>query len=119
MNWYLAKLVYRIICGKGAHTPQFEEQLRLIEASNKSEALHKAITMGHREEVQFPNDKQQLVQWKFIDVSELHRLSEVAHGVELHSRIEEREDGEVFERMVHARASGLQDEVNSGHLQTI
>jgi len=27
MNWYLAKLVFRIICGDGDHTPQFDEQL--------------------------------------------------------------------------------------------
>ena len=30
MKWYLAKIVYRIICGEGNHTPQFDEQLRLI-----------------------------------------------------------------------------------------
>ncbi|MEP7129294.1 MAG: DUF4288 domain-containing protein, partial [Chitinophagales bacterium] len=29
MNWYLAKIVFRIICGDGLHQPQFDEQLRL------------------------------------------------------------------------------------------
>ncbi|RYY10197.1 MAG: DUF4288 domain-containing protein, partial [Chitinophagaceae bacterium] len=27
MNWYLAKLIFRIVCGQGNHTPQFDEQL--------------------------------------------------------------------------------------------
>ena len=34
MKWYLAKLVYRIICGEGNHKPQFDEQLRLIYAED-------------------------------------------------------------------------------------
>jgi hypothetical protein len=29
MQWYLAKLVFQIICGDGNHRPQFDEQLRL------------------------------------------------------------------------------------------
>lgn len=117
MNWYMAKLVYRIICGKGAHTPQFEEQLRLIEASSREEAYFKAIAIGSNEEVQFPNSRQELVQWKFINISELYQLSEVVDGTELYSRIEEREEGEVFEDMVHARATWLRDELNTPHLQ--
>ena len=35
MNWYLAKFVYRIVCGNGNHIPQFDEQLRLITADNR------------------------------------------------------------------------------------
>ncbi len=30
MKWYLAKLVFRIICGEGNHTPQFDEQFVLF-----------------------------------------------------------------------------------------
>ena len=39
MKWYLAKLIYRIICGDGTHTPQFDEQLRLIHAEDDLYAL--------------------------------------------------------------------------------
>ncbi len=46
MKWYLAKLVFRIICGEGEHTAQFDEQLRLIKANNKEEAFHKAKRVG-------------------------------------------------------------------------
>jgi len=41
MNWYLAKMVFRIVCGDGNHTAQFDEQLRLISAGSKEEAFHK------------------------------------------------------------------------------
>ncbi|MDQ3846676.1 MAG: DUF4288 domain-containing protein [Bacteroidota bacterium] len=39
MNWYLTKIIYRIICGNGDHKAQFDEQLRLVEASSKQEAF--------------------------------------------------------------------------------
>ena len=58
MKWYLAKLVYRIICGEGAHTPQFDEQLRLIYAEDDLHAFQKARTTGHLEEDNFLNNIQ-------------------------------------------------------------
>ncbi|MCF8452420.1 MAG: DUF4288 domain-containing protein [Pedobacter sp.] len=42
MNWYVAKLIFRITCGNGNNQPQFDEQLRLISASGEKEALIKA-----------------------------------------------------------------------------
>ena len=32
MKWYLVKIVYQVVTGDGAHSPQFDEQLRLIRA---------------------------------------------------------------------------------------
>ncbi len=46
MNWYLTKIVYRIICGQGNHTAQFDEQLRLIQADNAQEAFEKSAALG-------------------------------------------------------------------------
>ena len=43
MNWYIAKIVFRIITGDGNHMPQFDEQLRLINANNEEEAFEKII----------------------------------------------------------------------------
>ena len=94
MNWYLAKIVYRIICGDGHHTAQFDEQLRLIAAQHEEEALTKASTIGRQEEEVFYNDRQQLVQWKFIDVAELHTLNDLIDGAELYSQIKETGDPE-------------------------
>ena len=48
MNWYIAKLVFRIVCGEGQHTPQFDEQLWLIAAHSQQEALQKAKLNGAR-----------------------------------------------------------------------
>ena len=39
MNWYVAKLVFRVISGAGDHQAQFDEQLRLINADNELSAF--------------------------------------------------------------------------------
>jgi hypothetical protein len=48
-----------------------------VAAATKEEAFHKAQEMGQQEEDTFFNRKEQLVQWKFINISELYRLSEL------------------------------------------
>jgi hypothetical protein len=92
MNWYLAKIVFRIICGDGNHTPQFDEQLRLVEAEDDMHAFQKARIMGDGEEDNFLNNAQKPVHWKFIDVSEIHLLDNLTDGVELYSKISEVDD---------------------------
>ena len=107
MTWYLAKIVYRIICGDGNHTSQFDEQLRLIEAGDENEALLKAVNIGRQEEETFFNKKEQLVRWQFVNVSELHVLSHLIDGAELYSQIKETEDGESYSRFIHHKAKLL------------
>lgn len=105
MKWYLAKLVYRIICGEGRHTAQFDEQLRLIYAEDDLHAFQKARSMGHLEEDNFLNNIQKPVHWKFIDVSELHPLSELVDGAELYSKICEEDAAENYMRITKQRAN--------------
>ena len=112
MNWYLAKFVYRIICGDGHHNQQFDEQLRLIFAGNKQEAFQKASAYGKKEEESFYNQKQQLVQWQFINISELHLLNDLTDGAELYSRIEERENADSYIYAVHKKAENIFLEYN-------
>lgn len=107
MNWYLAKIVFQIVCGDGDHLPQFDEQLRLIGANDKEDAFRKAQAVGKREQETFLNRKEQLVQWQFINVSELYRLSELIDGAELYSRIEERDNAEAYIYTVHQKAESL------------
>jgi len=107
MNWYLAKLVFRIICGDGDHTAQFDEQLRLIAASSKEEAFNKAQQTGEKEEETFYNNKQQLVQWQFINVSEIYKISQLIDGAELYSRIEERDNAEAYIHIVNQKAENI------------
>jgi hypothetical protein len=107
MNWYLSKMVFRIICGDGNHTPQFDEQLRLITADSKEEAFHKAQSLGMRTEEIFFNQQAQLVRWQFISVSELYLLQELIDGAELYSRVEEASDAESYLKFVYAKAEQI------------
>ncbi|MDZ4795931.1 MAG: DUF4288 domain-containing protein [Bacteroidota bacterium] len=107
MNWYLTKMVFRIICGDGNHTAQFDEQLRLIAAGSKEEAFHKAQLLGAKEEEMFFNRTQQLVQWQFISVSELYQLQELIDGAELYSRIEETENADAYLHIIHKKAEQI------------
>ena len=107
MAWYLAKIVFRIICGDGAHTPQFDEQLRLIRAIDEDEAFYKAQTIGAQEEVIFLNAQQKKVHWQFINVAELYRLSAIIDGAELYSRISETDDALEYVDLVHKKANSI------------
>jgi hypothetical protein len=107
MNWYLAKIVYEIRCGEENHSGQFDEQLRLIAASGKDEAFHKAQDIGQKEEEIFFNQKEQMVQWKFINVAALYKLTELIDGAELYSRIEESDQRELYINTVHKKAEQI------------
>lgn len=107
MNWYLSKIVYRIVCGEGKHLAQFDEQLRLIAADSKEEAFIKAQFIGKKEEETFFNSKEQLVKWEFINVSELYLLSELIDGAELYSRIEEQENADAYMHTVNQKAENI------------
>lgn len=107
MNWYLSKIIFRIICGEGNHTPQFDEQLRLINASDEKEAFLKAYELGEKEQDRFYNQDKQLVQWKFINVAELYRLSNFLDGAEMYSRIQETDDPEGYIDLANRRADHI------------
>jgi hypothetical protein len=107
MNWYLAKIVFQIICGNGDHTSQFDEQLRLIAAGSKEEAFNNAQTTGRNEAETFFNNKEQLVQWQFINISELYLLSELIDGAELYSRIEERDNADQYIQVINQKAENI------------
>ena len=109
MNSYIAKLVFQIICGAGNHTAQFDEQLRLILAENAELAFESALQIGGEEQTSFYNRKDQLVQWKFIGVSNLHELGKLEHATEIYSAITERDDGERFVQEVKIRSRLLNE----------
>lgn len=109
MNWYLAKLIYRILYNEGNHTAQFNEQLRLVFAEDSLHAFHKARLIGERETISF-GDIDKLVTWKFIDVSELFPLTKLTDGAEVWSEINEEDNAEMYIRSIQKRAGGLLDE---------
>ncbi|MEO7488001.1 MAG: DUF4288 domain-containing protein [Ferruginibacter sp.] len=105
MNWFLAKLVFRIVCGSGTHAAQFEEQVRLIYADDELHAFHKARLLGDGECLREGNLAG--VQWKFIDVCELHLLAQSTDGVEIFSTIKEEANAEPYIRNVQKTATQL------------
>jgi hypothetical protein len=110
MTCYLAKIIYQIVCGEGNHTPQFDEQLRLITACSYADAFNKATAVGYHEEHSFYNHYQKLVQWKFINVSELYCMKDYADGAEMYSCIKEIPDPKFYINEVHLKAKRLQQE---------
>jgi hypothetical protein len=119
MNWYLAKIAFQIICGEGHHQPQFDEQLRLITAEDEEEALGKARSIGMREQETFLNQHHKLVQWKFIDVSELYKMSDLIDGAELYSRIEEPTSATTYIELIHRKAEHIASNATHGLLQLV
>jgi hypothetical protein len=110
MRWYVAKIVYQIICGNGDHNAQFDEQLRLISATDRQEAMQKAREIGMQEQYAFRNQKQELVEWRFINVPELYTLDQLSDGMELYSRIEEPGDANTYIAWLQMKSAQLQDQ---------
>jgi len=88
MNWFVARIVFRIISGEGDHTPQFDEQWKLIHAPDEEVAYEKASSLGKAGEDSFPNALGEKVEWKFIGLAGLERIN-MDDGAELHSGIVE------------------------------
>lgn len=107
MNWYISKIVYEIICGEGEHIAQFDEQLRLVQADNSLEAYRLSTEIGAAEATCFHNDRQQLVQWKFMAVPEVIELEMMTHGAEVLSRIREVDNAPRYRELIFQRAENL------------
>jgi hypothetical protein len=107
MQWFVAKIVYQIISGNGDHTPQFDEQLRLINADNRQDAWKRAAEIGAKEEYAFKNQRQELVEWRFINVPEVNLLTSLDDGMELYSRIEEPGDANAYISWLQVKAAQL------------
>jgi len=107
MNWYTAKIVFRIISGEGNHEPQFDEQLRLISADSDKQAFEKAHKLGLICQDSFMNNQKQPVRWEFIDVPEINQLSELGDGTELYYQIHEPENAETYIAWAHHKSALL------------
>ena len=95
------------MCGDGKHTAQFDEQLRLIRAEDELDAFQKARRLGEREQDYFLNATSKPVQWKFIDVCEVHKLDKLIDGAEMYSKIREEDSADIYIRATHLKAKHL------------
>lgn len=107
MKWFLAKLVYRIVCEPGNHTAQFDEQLRLINASDELHAFYKARLLGEGDCIKEEIESLVNLRWKFIDVTELHLLACDTDGAEITSVITEEADANLYIRNIQQTATQL------------
>ncbi len=110
MKWFLCKLVFQVICGSGEHTPQFDEQLRLVCAEDELHAFHKARLLGEGDCLTQDGENCIAVQWKFIDVCALHQLQMETDGAEIFSTIKEEADASVYIRRIQKSAGRLLEE---------
>jgi hypothetical protein len=104
MNWYISKIVFKISAENTHHTPQFDEQLRLIAADSEEQAFLKARTIGISEEDSFLNDKKNKVKWEFINVAEIVPLKNLEDGMEIYSQIHETEVAKSYIHCIHQKA---------------
>ena len=107
MNWYLAKLVYRVICIDGNHTPQFDEQIRLIRAEDELHAFNKARLLGDGDYLSGADECRIMAKWKFIDVTELHPLINFSDGAEIYSVVKEEANADLYIRNIKKMATQL------------
>lgn len=117
-NWYISKLIFAIHHQHKNILTQFDEQLRLIEAKDKMEALIKARMIGIKEEHTFTTENELEVRWEFIDIVELRLIDNFTDGMEIHSRIDEHEAVEPYTDFVKHRGQLLVKEVEQSVMQS-
>jgi hypothetical protein len=108
MNWFVVKIVFQII-SEDQNFPQFDEQLRLIDAINQELALEMAHQLGlmQRDEVVI-NQNGKLI-WKFIAVTEINHLGEISHGTEINYKINEPSNPSNYISLALTKAEGLKN----------
>ena len=119
MNWYLAKLIFQVRSGEGAHTPQFDEQWRLIRADEVAWAYEKASVLGRLDESSFLNERNEMVAWTFIEVADIHIVGSLEDGEQLFSATKEPLDANAYIaqiklKFIKAFARARNSEINSG-----
>jgi hypothetical protein len=88
MTWYTAVLVVRSRVGDGWNDDQLvDHQVRLVSATNPSEAYEAAVAIGEEERVSYLNGDGEVVTWEFLGLSHLAELLDASpsHGVEVFS----------------------------------
>ncbi len=106
MNWFVAKLIFEIK-SEDSQVPQFDEQLRLIEAVDASLALEMAYQMGLMQKEDLLTSQKHLITWDFVAVTEIQEIGEIAHGKEIHYKITEPDKAEQYLALVREKANRL------------
>ena len=108
MNWYLVKLIFSLDGYNDAKNAQFDEQLRLINATNEEAAYFKAKQMGKQFQSTFSTENGNLLSFNFIDVSEVIKVEQLSDGVEIYSNTIETHDKKTFIQSVIQKGMAIQ-----------
>lgn len=108
MQKYLAKLMFNINIDNGTDASQFDEQVRIIESHSVEDAFHKARGIGRKEEETFLNAENKLVNWEFIDVSEVYPLEQVKDGEQVYSTTHKIKDNRSFISYIRQKSMEIQ-----------
>lgn len=106
-QFYLAKLIFNIKIAEN-NSPQFDEQLRLIEARNEQEAFMKARIFGVKDEDFFLNESSHSVKWQFVDVAYIKPIHSFVDGMEIQSQINEHEEPYHYINFVQQMAKNIE-----------
>ena len=107
MKWFAVNCIYRIVCGEGNHSPQFNEQIRLIIADTTIEAIQKARVLAIDYNTAFENCKGENVKWDFINIGGITEIQSPSDGVEVSSKILEPESVEAYLKTLKYRTETL------------
>src|SRR5690349_3422948 len=83
MKQYLVKLVFKIEFDGHKTVPQFDEQMRIVEAKSTEEAFYRARHLGIKEQESLIHRTGELIHWKFIDVPEVYALDSFNDGQQI------------------------------------
>jgi len=108
MNWYLVKLIFSLDGYDNTKNAQFDEQLRLINATNEEAAYFKAKQMGKQFQSTFSTENGNLLSFNFIDVSEVIKVEQLSDGVEIYSNTIETHDKKTFIQSVIQKGMAIQ-----------
>lgn len=108
MNWYLARMIFQIVCGDESRPARFNEQWRLIRADEICWAREKATILGHLDSQQEQN-RAEKIQWKFITVADIFEVPHETDGAHVFSTTEESEDADHYLALITARSKQLVD----------
>jgi hypothetical protein len=112
IKWFIVKMVFQVIHGHQRHTPQFDEQLRLIQAMDANEAFIKANRAGAQIEETFTNNRNEIVRWVFVNITELWEAGVLSDGAEIYSFTTEVENEKEYISETTNRAHFIQSKIS-------
>lgn len=107
-NWFAVKMIFQIE-DKEKTYPQFDEQIRLIDAVNEELALEMAHQIGMMQQEELLTSNEQKLNWCFIAVTEIQHLGDIEHGKEIHYQISEPAEINTYLQIVKEKAEGLKN----------